>query len=118
MIGRSKRNVLSVNLRASLQGGDRYSPVNIPETLAHPDKETVYDERRAFQNELSPIFMLHYSISYRINCKKISHEVALKGLNATNYREYSGHAYNLHTGVIEPRRMKTTILNLLYRIDF
>jgi hypothetical protein bacD2_17630 len=118
MIGRSKRNVLSVNLRASLQGGDRYSPVNIPETLAHPDKETIYDERRAFQNELSPIFMLHYSISYRINCKKISHEFALKGLNATNYREYSGHAYNLHTGVIEPRRMKTTILNLLYRIDF
>ena len=118
MIGRSKRNVLSVNLRASLQGGDRYSPVNIPETLAHPDKETVYDERRAFQNELSPIFMLHYSISYRINCKKISHEFALKGLNATNYREYSGHAYNLHTGVIEPRRLKTTILNLLYRIDF
>lgn len=58
------------------------------------------------------------SISYRINCKNTSHEFALKGLNATNYREYSGHAYNLKTCTIEPRRLKTTVLNLLYRIDF
>ena len=118
MMGRSKRNVLGVNIRTTLQGGDRYSPVNTLATLAHPDKETVYDERRAFENEFSLIFLLHYSISYRINCKNTSHEFALKGLNATNYREYSGHAYNLKTGTIEPRRLKTTVLNLLYRIDF
>ena len=90
MMGRSKRNVLGVNIRTSLQGGDRYSPVNTLATLAHPDKETVYDERRAFENEFSPIFLLHYSINYRINCKNTSHEFALKGLNATNYREVFG----------------------------
>jgi len=54
MMGRSKRNVLGVNIRTCLQGGDRYSPVNIFATLAHPDKETIYDERKAFENELSP----------------------------------------------------------------
>ena len=118
MVGRNKRNVLGINLRTCLQGGDRYSPVDIAATMAHPDKETVYDETKAFANELSPMFLLHYSISYRINSKNTSHEFALKGLNATNYKEYWGHAYNLQTGVIEPQREKVTVLNLLYRIDF
>ncbi|MCC8146636.1 MAG: carboxypeptidase-like regulatory domain-containing protein [Bacteroidales bacterium] len=118
MIGNNKQNVLSVNLKLTVQGGDRYSPVDIEKSMSHPDKETQYDESQAFSKQLSPVFLANYSVSYRINRAKVSHEIAVKGLNATGYKEYFGHEYNLKTGVIEPKRLKNSIFNVVYRLDF
>lgn len=118
MIGRDKRDVLSVNLKLTYQGGDRYSPVDEQVTLAHPDKETQYDETRAYSLQLSPMFLANYTLSYRMNRNKVSHEFAVKGMNATGYKEYFGHEYNLKTGVIEPMRLKNSIFNITYRLDF
>lgn len=118
MIGRNKQNTLSVNLKLTLQGGDRYSPVDKAATLAHPDKTTQYDETNAYSQQLSPMLLANYTVSYRINRNNISHEWAVKGMNATGYKEYFGHEYNLKTGVIEPRRTKNSIFNIVYRLDF
>lgn len=117
-MGRHRQNVLSVNVRLTLQGGDRYSPVDETATLDHPDKATQYDESRAYSRQLAPVFLGHYTLSYRMNRKNVSHEFAIKGLNATGYREYAGHAYNLKKGVIEPRRLKNALFNIVYRFDF
>lgn len=118
MMGRNKQHALSANLKLTLQGGDRYSPVNEAATLAHPDKTTQYDETRAYSGQLSPMFLANYTFSYRINRTKVSHEFAVKGMNATGYKEYFGHEYNLKTGVIEPKRTKNSIFNVTYRLDF
>lgn len=118
MIGRTRQDVFSVNLKLTYQGGDRYSPVDEQLTLDHPDKETQYDETRAYSKRLSPMFLANYTISYRMNRSKISHEFAVKGMNATGYKEYFGHEYNLKTGVIEPRRLENSIFNVTYRLEF
>lgn len=118
MVGKNNQNVLSVNLRLTLQGGDRYSPVDEQATMAHPDQVTQYDETKAYAEQLPPVFLANYTVSYRINRNRVSHEFAIKGLNATGYEEYFGHEYNLRTGLIEPRRLKNSILNILYRFDF
>ncbi len=97
MIGRHKQDVLSVNLRLTLQGGERHSPVNEQATLRHPDKVTQYDETKAYSQQLSPMFLANYTVSYRMNRRKVSHEFAVKGINATEYKEYSEHEYNLKT---------------------
>jgi len=118
MIGRSKQNVLSANIKLTVQGGERYSPVDEQASLTHPDKETQYDETKAFSKQLSPMFLASYTVSYRMNRKRVSHEFAVKGANATGYKEYFGHEYNLKTGVIEPKRIKNSIFNVVYRLDF
>ena len=118
IMGRNKQDVLGVNLKLTSQGGDRYSPVDEQATLAHPDKETQYDETKAYSKQLAPVFLAHYTVSYRMNRNKVSHEFAIKGLNATRYKEYFGHEYNLKTGVIEPRRTKNALINIVYRLDF
>lgn len=118
MIGRNKQDIFSLNLRLTGQGGDKYSPVDEQATLAHPDRETQYDETKAYSKHLSPMLLAHYTVSYRLNRTKVSHEFAVKGMNATGYKEYFGHAYNLKTGVIEPRRLKNSIFNITYRLDF
>lgn len=57
MMGRNKQNILSVNAKLTLQGGDRYSPIDEEATLAHPDKEVQYDETRAYSKHFAPIFL-------------------------------------------------------------
>ena len=118
MLGKNGQNVLGVNFKLSLQGGDRYSPVDEQATMAHPDRQTQYDESKAFSEQLSPMFLANYTFSYKMNRKRVSHEIALKGLNATGYKEYFGHEYNFKTGAIEPRRLENSLFNITYRIDF
>lgn len=118
MLGKNKQNVLGINLKLTLQGGERYSPVDEQATMNDPDKEVQYDERNAFSEQLSPMFLGNYSISYKINRKKISHEFAVQGVNITRYKEFYGHIYNTKKNVIEPNRNVTVLTNISYKIQF
>lgn len=118
MMGRSKQNILSVNAKLTLQGGDRYSPIDEAATLEHPDKEVQYDETKAYSKQLSPIVLTNISVSYKMNKKKCTHEFAVKLLNATGYEEYGGHLYNLKTGEIEVNRFAMSLPNIYYKIEF
>ena len=48
MVGRDKQNMFSVNFKITLQGGDRYAPVDEVATLLDPDREVQYDETKGF----------------------------------------------------------------------
>ena len=118
MLGRNKQNILSVNLKLTLQGGDRYSPINVEATMNHPDKEVQYDETRAFSKQYSPMLIGNYTVSYRINKKKVSHEFAVKGLNFTGAKEHYGHEYNVKTGKIDVSDGSTILTNVSYKLEF
>ena len=112
------RDVLGVNLKASVMGGQRYTPVDEAATLAHPDKEVQYDETRMYSEQFSPMFIGDFSISYRMNRKNVAHEFAVKSVNATGQKEYQGHRYNIRTNKIEPYMHSTPMFNISYRIEF
>ncbi|WP_165041846.1 TonB-dependent receptor [Dysgonomonas sp. ZJ709] len=118
MMGSNKQNILGANLRFTLQGGERYSPVDVEATMEHPDKEVQYDETRAYSKQLSPMFVTNASISYKMNKKKVSHEFAINILNLTGYEEFLGHQYNLKTGEIELYRQATSLPNISYKLHF
>ncbi len=117
-MGRSQQNTFGANLKFTLQGGERYSPVDVEATLNRPDKETQYDETKAFSKQLSPMFVTNVTINFRMNKKKVSHEFAIKSLNTTGYKEFFGHQYNIKTGEIEPYRQATSIPNISYKLEF
>ncbi len=117
-IGSKKRDVLGVNLKLTLQGGQRYSPVDEASSLLHIDREIQYDESRAYAKQFDPLFVANYTITYRMNRSKRSHELAIKWLNVTGAKEYYGHAYNLNGHNIEAKKQATSLFNVLYRIDF
>lgn len=118
MLGRKKQDILSLNLRLTLQGGDRYSPLLREATLNHPDYEVQYDENRAYSKQFSPDFITSYTISYKLNRRKVAHEFAIKAINAGNCEEYYGHQYNLNTGTIEPEKHSTALTNISYKLEF
>lgn len=115
MIG---RDMLGINLKLSLLGGKRYTPVDEAATLAHPDKVVQYDESRMFSRQFSPMYIGDFSISYKMNRKRMVQEFAIKSVNATGQKEYVEHRYNIKTQTIEPYRPANSLFNLSYRIEF
>ena len=116
MVGRTKQNMFSANIRLSYQGGDRYSPVDNEASLMKQD--VVYDEYNAFSEQLPAIFLGHFTVSYRINRKRVAHEIAIKVLNATGYKEYFGHGYNYKKHRVDKLYEGINVPNLSYKIEF
>ncbi len=99
-------------------GGKRYTPVDEEATLAHPDKTVQYDETSMFAKQFSPMLIGDFSVSYKMNRKRVAHEFAIKSVNATNQKEYAEHRYNIKTNTIVPYRPATSLFNASYRIEF
>ncbi len=115
-IGRDKQNVLGLNIRFTYQGGDRYTSFKTDESILA--KEVIFDETKAFEEQIDPAFILHFTASYKINKKKVSHEFALKVLNATSYGDFQGLQYNYRDNTIDEVRETIMIPNLSYKIEF
>ena len=116
MVGASRRNVLGANARITFRGGDRYSPILEDESITA--QEVIFDERLAYSQQLKPVLWADFSVYYRINRRKISHEFGLKWLNATFHDEYLGHEYNFKTGRVAEYRDGICMPNLYYKISF
>lgn len=118
MIGSKKQNILSANAKFTLQGGERYSPLDNAASLDHPDKEAQYDETRAFSEQYPVMFIANFTVSYKINRKKVAHEFAIKALNVTGTKEYYGYHYNLKSGIMERNGNSIPISNISYKLEF
>jgi hypothetical protein len=116
LTGAYRRNVFGINIRISYMGGERYSPVNHAASMAA--MKVIFDESRAFEYQLSPAFIIHFTTSIRLNKEKSSHEIALKFLNAGMYREFYNFRYNLIEQKVDEFRQPIIVPNLSYKIEF
>ena len=115
-LGKNKQNVLGLNVRASYQGGNHYSPIN--NALSIQKQLPVYDEKQAFSKQIAPAFATHFTASYKINKRKSAHEFSLKILNLTQYADFLGFEYNYQTKKIVEDREVLFFPNLSYKIEF
>ena len=118
MLGRNKNNMLSVNIKATFQGGDRDTPVDKEKTLSHPDFEVQYVEDECFSKQYDPMLIIHYTVSYRINKKKLSHEFSIKHINCTGTKSQYGYSYNYRTGEFKESTFTLSLPNISYKIEF
>ena len=115
-LGKNNANVLGVNFRLSYQGGDRYSPAN--KEASDIIKDVVFDETKAYSQQLPSSFNVHFTISYKINKENSSYEIALKVLNATMAKDFYGFEYNQIKNTIDEQRESIFIFNLSLKIEF
>lgn len=116
VFGKEKNRTFGANFRLIYQGGDRYSPIDLQNSIIKQD--VVFDESKAFSQQLSPSFVTHFTFLYRVNKKKTSQEIALKILNATQYKEFYDFRFNYKTQSVNEHREAIVIPNLSYKIDF
>jgi hypothetical protein len=114
--GTLKNKAFGANVRFSYQGGDRYSPIDPIRSITRQD--VIFDESKAYSNQLKPSFITHLTILYRVNKKKTTTELALKILNAGQYKEFYDFQYNYKTHTVQEHREAIIIPNLSYKMEF
>ena len=115
---RSKKNqkTLAVNIKTSLLGGNRYTPINLEQSII--EGEDVRDESKTNESKYDDIFMANLGVTYRVNKKKVTHEVKLDIQNVTNNQAAVGSYYDSDSQKIEEYYQLSIIPNLMYILKF
>ena len=115
-IGKSKTNILGVNARFSITGGQRTTPVD--EALSHEERDIKYDWSKPFINQNPTDYYLDLTVSYRKNKPKYSSVWSIQVKNLLGSESNFDHTYNLKTQNIEFKGLAIVIPNISYKIEF
>jgi hypothetical protein len=109
-------NMLSVNGRLNVMGGDRISPLDMQSSLA--SKEAVYNENLAFADSKPAVCYVDFTINYKINRQHHSSTWSLKLINALGAKESYGYRYNYRTRTMELEQDALLVPNFSYKVEF
>ena len=123
MLGKRKQNVLNVSAKYTLQGGLRYTPVDVNFMKAEMEAgrlydEAVYKQSEAMSKRFHPENIVDLTVSYKINKKKVSHTIAFEGLNILMFEAPSYQRFNVVTQTVKTEKAGISLPNLFYRLDF
>ena len=120
MIG---KNVLNVSAKYSIQGGLRYSPVDVDKMRADAAAGIIYDspiykDGEVFTKRFDPTGVVDFTVSYKINKKKVSHTIAFEGLNVLGTKVPQFQRFDLGTLDVRTDEGSISFPNIFYRLDF
>lgn len=110
-VGKSKKNSISIGTKFTYGGGRRYSPINIPASNAVMDVIPVSDSVNTKQ--FDPYNRLDFRLSYKINGKHVSTEIALDILNVMSTKNVLALSY-----APDPADLKKDPLIKNYQLGF
>ncbi|WP_234571280.1 TonB-dependent receptor [Rhodohalobacter sp. 614A] len=108
--------VLGINGRVNFVGGERVSP--IMEAESREEERVIFDEDRAFRNQLSSMLYADLSVTYRINRAGHSSVWALQVKNILGREMPEGYNYNYKTEKVQLDKSVIVIPSLSYKIEF
>jgi hypothetical protein len=110
------KNLLGVNLKTMLNGGRRYTPINLAASIAE-DYPVVYEDKT---NTLKTkdYYRVDFSINYRVNRPKANHFFIIDIQNIINRQNEYGQFYNSDKKKIETAYHNGIIPTLNYKIQF
>ena len=120
MIG---KNVLNVSAKYSIQGGLRYTPIDVAQMRANVaagiiDDNPIYKDNEAFSQRFDPTGVVDLTVSYKINKKKVSHTIAFEGLNVLDAKAPLCQRFDLGTLDVRTDKSGISLPNIFYRLDF
>ncbi len=115
-VGKQDKNLFSLNLKGIWSGGNRYTPINLQQSVI-AGEEVVYEDRR-FESQVPDYLRLDMTSSYRINREKVAHIISLQVQNITNRENIFDYYYDEETQQIETEYQFGLLPILKYRIEF
>ncbi len=115
-VGRKKNQSISFDLRTTFAGGNRYTPIDIQQSILH--KSAVYIDSLAFNSQFRAYQKVDFKISYRINTKKASHYIFFHIENIFNRKNILQQVYNDNKQVISEEYQLGVFPYGGYRIEF
>ena len=81
-IGKKKRNLVGINGKFLMRGGNRYTPVNL-EASKLAGEEVLFEDK-SFSEQARPYYRFDLGLSYKINSKSLTHTFLVDLQNVTN----------------------------------
>ncbi|HUR31790.1 MAG TPA: TonB-dependent receptor [Saprospiraceae bacterium] len=114
-----KENVLNIGAKVTYAGGRWYGPVD--EVASASELEIVYEDATVNTQQFRPYFRADAKINYRLNAKKVTHEVGLDLVNILSTKNILTLTYSPDSADGNPIREEYQLGFLplfYYKIDF
>ena len=115
-LGRKKRNILGLNGKFVLSGGNRFTGVDLE--ASREAGEAVYLEDQPYGARSGTYFRMDLGVSYRINTRKVTHTLLLDIQNVTNRLNVFVTYYDEDSENIEAYYQTGLFPVFAYRIEF
>jgi len=115
-IGKNKNNILNVNGKLCLMGGEYMNPLDLNSTYAA--KEIVEDTLNAYTQRKPFAKVLSFAVSYRKNKPKHSSIWSINFVNALFYKEFNAYYFDKTTNTVKKDINELVIPNISYKIEF
>jgi hypothetical protein len=112
----AKNKVLFINTKIALLGGKRYSPIDLPASIAAG--EAKIDEANPFSQRGDDVFRTDFSIGLRRNRKRTTTEFKFDVQNLLNNQTVVGQDYIQATEKIYKTRQLGMLPTISYKISF
>ncbi len=114
--GYNDRNMLGVNLRLIIQGGQPYTPINLNASIA--EGRAVYDIDNPFSERLAPVRRLDTGLKLQLNRNKITHTFQFDIQNTTLTLRERNIYYDPVAEAIIVEKGLSILPVILYKLDF
>lgn len=110
------KNLLGLNIKGVINGGRRYTPINLLESIK--ENNPVLFEDRINTLKTKDYYRIDFSVNYRVNRTKVNHFFILDIQNLTNRLNVFTQIYNPDKKVIENIFQTGIIPTFNYKIQF
>jgi hypothetical protein len=111
-----KRRIIGCNIKSLFVGGLRYTPIDLPASIAAGDVK--YKEKETFTKQNPAYYRLDIRVSCKRNFNKITTTLALDIQNTTNHQNVGGQYFDNKTGEVKYWYQAGLIPILSYRVEF
>lgn len=115
-VGKKDNSIFGLNAKYVMSGGNRYTAVNLEESIAQDD--TVRDLDNPFGVRSGVYYRFDVGISFKINKKRLTHSIMLDIQNVTNRENVASKYYNEEAQRIETDTQTGLFPFFNYRIEF
>ena len=121
-IGKKQNQTLALNTKIFFEGGQRYIPLLRDaqgNAAVDPENDRYFDYSKAYNDKLDNIFLLNFSVSYKFNKPRATHEIFLDMMNITNSQARMAEYYDeSKPGNVGYTTTFGFFPNLMYRVYF
>lgn len=115
-IGKNKQNILGVNLKGLVRGGNRISPIDYAQTAN--ENKIVFNENNMFTERLPDFYRIDCGTYFRINKSKYSYILSLDIQNIINRKNILGYEWSEKEQSVKDIEGIGLIPILNFRIEF
>ncbi len=115
-MGKTKRNILSVNGKFILRGGNRYTPIDeIQSKKLHREVPIL---SRRYEGQVPAYWRIDWGVQYKINRARLTHTWLFELANTLNRKNVAFQYFDTASNTLKYTYQLSILPNVSYRIEF